>query len=68
LKFAIIFLPFQKMLKQPPPQFGKFKQLEPEHYEDLQKVLLPLQPQSRHMLATLQLSMQGLVVYPIPQQ
>ena len=56
------------MFKQPPPQFGKFKQLEPKHYGDLQKVLLPLQPQSRHMLATLQLSMQGLVVHPIPQQ
>ena len=49
------------MFKQPPPQFGKFKQLQPKHYGDLQKLLFPLKPQSRHMLATLQLSMQGLV-------
>jgi len=56
------------MFKQPPPQFGNFKQLQPKHYGDLQKLLFPLKPQSRHMLATLQLSMQGLVVHPIPQQ
>lgn len=48
----------KKMFKQPPPQFGNFKQLQPKHYGDLQKLLFPLKPQSRHMLATLQLSMQ----------
>ena len=49
----------QNMFKQPPPNFGKFKQIRPEHYADLEKVLLLSLPRSRRILSTLQLAMQG---------
>ena len=49
------------MFKQPPVQFGQFKQLESEYYADLYKVLLPLLPRTRRMLETLHLTMQGKV-------
>ena len=50
---------FQRMFKQPPQEFGKFKLIGPEYYDDLYKVLLPLLPRSRRILATLQLTMKG---------
>ena len=47
------------MFKQPPATFGKFKQIGPEHYADLEKVLLLSLPRSRRILSTLQLAMLG---------
>ena len=49
----------QNMFKQPPTNFGKFKQIGPEHYADLEKVLLLSLPRSRRILSTLQLAIQG---------
>ena len=47
------------MFQQPPALFGKFKQIGPEHYDDLHKVLQTLLPRSRRILSTLQLTMKG---------
>ena len=48
------------MFQQPPKKFGKFKQIRPEHYDDLHKVLQTLLPRSRLILSTLQLTMKGI--------
>ena len=47
------------MFRQPPKEFGKFKQIQPENYANLHDVLLPLLPRSRRILVTLQLTMKG---------
>ena len=50
---------FLAMFKQPPPVFGKFKQVCEEHYRPLEEQLLCLLPRSRPILQTLQLTMKG---------
>ena len=47
------------MFKTPPKQFGKFKQLEPEYYEDLLSLLENELPISRRTVTTLQLTLKG---------